>query len=315
MQAWALSLTFMAFLAACSSADTPARDTGVDLAPERAPATDTGVTAADAVAVDPLVARAGTEQITRSEAFQELNRLSPILRSEFDKSRFGRAEFLNALAERRLLAREARRRGLDKRPEFLAAVRRSEEALLIDALIDDHLAGASEDAAAKAFYDRHRSAYTTDPTIRVERIIVPVKYDASPRDRRAARERVERAAAALRRGDAWSKLRERGGERRSDAGKSWTARREIKPSWLRAAALGLKEDGQVSEVVETRTGVGVLRLVAQRPGSLVPFETVRDRITEGLAADGRKSAFELLIRRLRRQSPVEVHADRMVEQK
>src|SRR6476659_1582493 len=74
--------------------------------------------------------------VTPEEVAREAERLPPILREKFETPE-GRREFAASLVDKKLLVREAHRRGLAEKPEIQRQVRELEERLIVQALLAD----------------------------------------------------------------------------------------------------------------------------------------------------------------------------------
>lgn len=147
--------------AACSSG---AEQPGADAGPPPG-----GLTQEQAARV---VAKVGDTSITLGDYAAALDRMDP-----FDRLRYQsvekRRELLNEMVDLELLAIEAKKRGLDKKPEAESAVRQ----VLRDALLDeahDALPTPAEIPAAdvRAFYDANVSQYREPERRRVAAIVL-----------------------------------------------------------------------------------------------------------------------------------------------
>jgi peptidyl-prolyl cis-trans isomerase C len=144
-----------------------------------------------------VVAKVGDTSITLGDYAAALDRMDP-----FDRLRYQsvekRRELLNELVDLELLANEARKRGLDKKPEAEAAVRQ----VLRDALLDevhDTLPTPAEIPAAdvRAFYDANLPQYQEPERRRVTAIVLA--------DEAQAKEVLE-LALAVKDSTAWGQL-------------------------------------------------------------------------------------------------------------
>jgi peptidyl-prolyl cis-trans isomerase C len=151
---------FCAASACSSSGDQPGADAGTPPG---------GLTQEQAARV---IARVGETSITLGDYAAALDRMDP-----FDRLRYQsvekRRELLNEMVDLELLAIEAKKRGLDKKPEAEAAVRQ----VLRDALLDeahDTLPTPAEIPAAdvRAFYDANVSQYREPERRRVAAIVL-----------------------------------------------------------------------------------------------------------------------------------------------
>src|SRR5215208_6759269 len=90
-----------------------------------------------------------------------------------------RARVIRDLVDRKLLAQQGRREGVDKSPEYLAMSRRLNELLLAQKLVDLRRGPADPtNADVQAFIKAHPHAFDQRVAIRTAQIIVPAKLPA-----------------------------------------------------------------------------------------------------------------------------------------
>ena len=90
-----------------------------------------------------------------------------------------RASVVRDLVDRKLLAQQARRDGVDKNPEYLVTSRRLNELLLAQKLVDLRRGPADPtNADVQAFIKAHPHAFDQRVAIRAAQIIVPTKLTA-----------------------------------------------------------------------------------------------------------------------------------------
>lgn len=125
-----------------------------------------------------VLARVGDKDITLGEFAATLERMD-----QFDRLRYQtperRRELLDHMITVELLAREARRRGLDKEPEVQEGYRQ----ILRDAILSEARKGLREPAAipvaeVRAYYDAHSEDYQEPERRRVGHIVVKDKETA-----------------------------------------------------------------------------------------------------------------------------------------
>ncbi len=163
------ALLTTALLAGCDdSALPPPRATGA--------AASAGLTAKQAALV---LAKVGDKTITLGDYAATLERMNQIDRLRF-QSPERRRDLLNQMIDLELLAQEARRREIDKRPEVQDAVRQ----ILRDAMLAKARAGNMAPAHipaadVKAYYDAHKEDFREPERRRVAAIVLgdPDKAD------------------------------------------------------------------------------------------------------------------------------------------
>lgn len=193
-----------------------------------------------------------------------------------------------ALVVHELFLQEARRLGLEARPETDEAGRaETEEDALIRALIDGEMAVPSAtEAECHRFYERNPQRFTCEPIFEARHILLA----ASPEDKPArniARQNAERlirhlrerpadfAALALQHSDCPSK--EQGGNLGQLTRGATVAEFE--------KALSTMVEGEISaQPVESRFGFHIVFLERKIAGTPLPFEMVKERIAAWLEA-------------------------------
>ena len=134
-----------------------------------------GLTPAQAAMV---VARVGDKNITLGEFAATLERMD-----QFDRLRYQtperRKELLDQMITVELLAREARQRGLDKKPETQAAMRQiMRDAMLADARKSIRGPGDLPEAEVRAYYEAHKSDFMEPERRRVSQLVTKDKQTA-----------------------------------------------------------------------------------------------------------------------------------------
>lgn len=190
-----------------------------------------------------------------------------------------------ALAIRTLLLQEARARGLKADPEELAPGRvETEDEALIRALLDQALTIAPvTDADVRAEWARDPSRYRSAPLWDVSHILCacdPRDLDERAMAEARAQEILSRLAgdatgftAAARESDCASKA---AGGHLGQLGPGDTVRE------FEAALRTLTEGSMTPAPVLTRHGWHIIRLNANAPGQVLPYETVRPKIAQAL---------------------------------
>ncbi len=156
--------------------------------------------------------------------------------------------------------------------------------LQIDQLVREITSGvpkASEDEI-RAYYDAHRDSFMMPEKIRTRHILLTYD-DSQAGEREVAETRLKGFADAVRQGADFSELAKFHSE--CPSGKQaggmigWIGRGAVLPS-LEQAVFGLRENGEVSEPVETTLGLHLLQRVDHKPTRRATYEEAHDRIAE-----------------------------------
>ena len=125
-----------------------------------------------------IVAQVGDRAITLGDFARTLDRMDPFDRLRY-QTKERRRELLSEMIDVELLAQEARRRGIDKRPEVQDALRQLYRDALLQKLRDTMPPPAGIPAEeVKAYYDANADRYNEPERRRVSAIVMTSKADA-----------------------------------------------------------------------------------------------------------------------------------------
>ena len=85
-------------------------------------------------------------------------------------------------------------------------------------------------------------------------------------------------------------------------------KRGFMPAEFDKVAFALDKDA-VSQVVETKFGFHIIRLVDKDPGGVMPYEQMRDFLRKYLQDEESKKRLEALTAELRKQAEIEILAE------
>ena len=256
-----------------------------------------------------IVGRYDGGEVTVEELQREASRLPPILRSRFEGAA-GRREMVNAIIDKRLLAAEARRRGMAELPDVRRQVEELEERLSIQALLaeEEKAAGAPGEVELRAWYDANRGYLLQPERVRVRRVLVAVSAGASRQELERARGRAEELLERLRRREPFEKVATAGdGPERSAGGDlGLLIRGEVGDAALEAASFGLQKAGDRTQVFRCADGFAVVELVERRSSRTPTFEEARADVANRIAPLRQRRVFDQLLARLRERADVKV---------
>lgn len=262
----------------------------------------TSVAQAQAPAADTVLMEGSGLKITLGDVQGALLRLPPAQRQQVLTSKGQLATLTNELFSRRVLAQQARSRGLDKGSEVAALRRIAEDGALSDLAV---LAIDADTApSAKQLTERARALYNKDSK--------PFQHPAGSHashilirpegDKEAARKRAEEVLAKVKAGEDFAALAQQFSEdpgsavRGGDLG-FFGAGRMVKPFEDAVAKL---KPGETSGLVESDFGYHIIRLHARRGAGVAPFEEVRpmleSRVRVELAEEGRQRELQRLMK-------------------
>lgn len=254
-----------------------------------------------------ILAQVDDTTITVGEFEERLNNQSPYVRARYaaiDQKK----EFLENLIKFEVLAGEARRQGLDKDPEVLRTMKQVMIQKLLKQRFDRLRAEDISDAEVQKYFDSHPEEFNRPPEVRASMILVAdeataKKVLADPRvqgiENLGFRQLVSEYSI-----DPESK--ERGGDLRI-----FDANNRELPRELVEAAFRLVNIGDISPAIKTQRGYAILKLTGQRRALTRTVAEVAQQIRARLFRERRQKLMDDYEAGLRKQTRIDVHADRL----
>lgn len=251
--------------------------------------------AARAADNDHWVARQGTATLTLADIDANMKDIPEEQRFGFMDSPKRIEETIRNLLLARQIADVARARGIQDSPEFKQRMKLVEDRLLATELIDrmkTEVKVGDLEQIAKDSYAANPGAYREPDSYDLQHILVSIN-NRSPADARALaidlRGRVmkgEDFAELARKYSEDTGSRERGGEL-----VGINATMKLEPTFLEAIQ-GLTRDGAVADVVQTRLGYHVIRLIHRTAGRQKTYAEVKPQILERLKSERVQAAIK-----------------------
>jgi peptidyl-prolyl cis-trans isomerase C len=237
-----------------------------------------------------VLAENGTVKLTRADYDAEVSKLPPDSRAAFatDPRRVG--ALVDNLLLMKTLAAQARNGGEDRRADVQYRANLEQSRLLATVRMEDieQKARAEFDtkrvefeARARELYRAGGAAYDVPETLKVAQILFRVDRRGKEPAEAAARE----ALAKLRSGADFTMLarqlsddptaKKNGGEL------GWLVPGTLEPEFAKAAS-ALGKEGALSEPVQTRYGIHIIKLEGRRPAGRKPFDEVREDLMREL---------------------------------
>lgn len=188
--------------------------------------------------------------------------------------------------------------------EFREQVRRS---LVVDRFVEREVVGPVEvpDSELRQYYDQNPRDMLRPERVRFSQILARAPAD-EPGGRAAARRKIEAILKELRAGREFADLARRhsdgpGKERGGEAG--FLVRGTGLPALERV--LFSLQPGQTSDIVETRLGFHLVRVLERQPEGPIPFEEAKEAIRARLAARARDARLRAYVDGLRAGARIE----------
>jgi peptidyl-prolyl cis-trans isomerase C len=204
------------------------------------------------------------------------------------------AEFQNALAKMDLSLKELR-----SQIERNLAVQR-----LLDEQILQKVTVTGEES--KAFYEDNPNYFKQPEQVRASHILIKVDPKADAAELKKARQKIEAVQERLRADEDFAELARELSEGPSAAQGGdlgfFDRRQMVKP--FADAAFALKP-GEVSDVVQTRFGYHLIKVVDRKPESKLAYDEIRERLEESLKQQKAEKQLAVYLENLQQKATIE----------
>jgi peptidyl-prolyl cis-trans isomerase C len=296
-----VTFTWMGFIA-CQKPDN--KNSAKAAATTQAPAQS-------AAELGEIVAEIDEFKITVGDFQDRINKQSPYIRARYT-SLERKKEFLDNLIRFEVLAKEAKKRGLDQDPEVVRTMKQVMIQKLMKQEFETRVKPEDvKDDEMKKFYEEHKTEYNKPEEVRVSAIIVKDKATADkvaaeakgPKgaDNKGFRDLVTQYST-----DEASKTR--GGDLRYFASDS----KDV-PAEVVKASFGLDKTGEVAGPIATKGGFYVVKQTGRRKALSKSFDEVKRQIQNRLYRDKRTQAMEDFVANLRKAAKIAVNDDKLAK--
>lgn len=163
------------------------------------------------------------------------------------------------------------------------------------------------DEEVKAFYDGQPKQFTKPEEVRASHILVKVEDTATEEQKAGARKKIEDVQARIKKGEDFGALAKElsdcpSSEKNGDLNYFRRGQGMVKP--FEDAAFSLKQ-GEVSDIVETEFGYHLIKVTDKRPETLVPYETVKDKLKEFMRQNKMQKEIQMHVEKMRAEAKVE----------
>jgi peptidyl-prolyl cis-trans isomerase C len=251
-----------------------------------------------------VVAAYGDTVLLADELAAETEALPAAARAGFAGSADSRRKLATELLVRRQIAERARREGLADDPAVRHRLRLLEERLLyLEYMQRAEAAALSEAAIEQMAFDEyrvHRDKFTTAEAVRASHVLL--RFGGKGRDRAQTEALMRELRGRLQAGEDFAELARELSEDPGSARKGgdlgfFERGRMAKP--FEEAAFALQQPGDLSDIVETKFGLHIIRLTERRAAGQRSFEEVREELIKKNRNRARKSVRLDLIEPLR----------------
>jgi peptidyl-prolyl cis-trans isomerase C len=263
----------------------------------------------------PAVAKGKGVVITADEFKARIDEQSPFLRARYS-SLDRKKEFLDTLVRFEVLAAEAERQGLDKDPTIQLELKKKMVQLLVQKTFqDDKSAPAIPDDQLKAYYDEHFADFNKPRKVRAQAIVLAAAPGTPDRAKKA--DLAKKALAQLKADEkknpnafavAAGAFSDDQATKAMGGDLNFKSQDELEKAYskeLAQAAFGL-QPGQTSGVVETPTGLAIVKVNAEQAAFERPFDTVKQQIQAKLTREKKTKDFDAWLKKLRDDAGIQV---------
>ncbi|MCD6570766.1 MAG: peptidylprolyl isomerase, partial [Deltaproteobacteria bacterium] len=245
-----------------------------------------------------ILAKVGDEVILDKDIEMLLSKIPQQYRKKYD-SPGAKKEIVEKLVDVKVLAWEARRRGIDKRPDVNLRITYFIDQMLAKELEEDVTNNIEvTDKEIARYYDEHKDKFTTQPRVKARHILVKTKNEAedvlkrikSGEDFAALAKKISKCPSAKKGGDL-----------------GWISKGRMYPAFEKAAfALN---PGDISGVVKTSSGYHIIKIENKRPAKTKDLDKVKGSIERRLIKDKREKILKELNSEIEKKVNVKINED------
>lgn len=246
----------------------------------------------------PVVATVGSSTITQEDVNREVKGLPQQIRGMF-AGQEGIERFVEELVKKELLFQEGKKKGLDSDVAYLKRVEDFKKITLVRTLLEKEIEEKAKvnDKDVKDYYETHKNEFVANNQIKASHILVKTEEEAN------------KIAEELKKGGNFSKLAK---EKSLDSGSAKNggdlgtfSRGQMVPEF-EAVAFNLKK-GEISNPVKTQYGYHIIKVTDRKEGTALPFEKVKDMLTQKVTSEKQKEVFDSYVKNLRASYKVEIN--------
>lgn len=180
--------------------------------------------------------------------------------------------------------------------------------LLVTRFVDREIGAGTPvtDDEVRRYYDQNPAEMERKEAVHLAQILVRAAPDAPASVRGVARQKIEEILKEARAGTAFEELAKKyseGLDAKNGGDTGWMPRGSGPPA-IERIAFSLPP-GLISDVVESRLGFHLLKVIEKRPAGAVPFENAKERIRTRLQARARDARIRAYVDDLKERARIE----------
>jgi peptidyl-prolyl cis-trans isomerase C len=246
------------------------------------------------------VAKVGSTIITEADVKSELSTLAPHIQRIF-AAPGGMERFVDELVKREVLYQQAKKEGLENKPEYKKKVEDFKKLSLISLLLEKEVEDKAKvtEKDVKDYYETHKQDLTTNAQVRASHILLKTEEEAN-----AVRDQLNKG------GDFAKIAKEKSldtGSAKNGGDLGFFSRGQMVPEFEHAA-FGLKV-GEVSNPVKTQFGYHIIKVTDRKEGSVADFDKVKDALTQRVTTGKQKEVFDNYLNGLKKTYSIDIRKD------
>ena len=178
------------------------------------------------------------------------------------------------------------------------------EKLIVERFVDKTTVPEKE---IKAYYESHLNLFKQPEQVKASHILIKVDPKAKEPEKEDALKKIRDVQKKQIKGDDFAKLAKEYSQGPSNAkggDLGYFKRGQMVPAF-EEAAFKLKS-GEVSDIVKTRFGYHLIKVVDKKPESTVPYEEIKDKLGQYLKQEKVQKEIKQLVEKLRKEAKVEM---------
>lgn len=248
----------------------------------------------------PYLAKVNNVTITQEDVSREMNGLPDAVQKMF-AGQEGMEKFIDELVKKEILYHEAKKKALDKSPEYLKKVEDFKKLTLVGYLLEKEIEEKAKvsDKDVKDYYEKHKGDFTVNNQIRASHILVKTEEEA------------KKILDKLKKGGDFAKIAKSAsidpGSAKNGGDLGFFARGQMLPEFENVA-FNLKV-GEISEPVKTQYGYHIIKVTDRKQGKVIEFEKIKDVLAQRMTAEKQKDVFDSYISGLKKSYKVELNKE------
>jgi len=260
-----------------------------------------------------VLAQVGEDKLTAEMLDSQISSMPPQLQAMFSKNPEMKKKMVGQWVQMMLLAKEAKALDLENTPAVKAKIETVRNQILAEELISTKLDRETEvtPAALEEYYAAHKEEFSQKEEVQAQHILVRLAENAGPEETAKANATIKEIQEKLAKGESFATLAstysEDPGSKNKGGDLGSFGQGQMVPEFEKVAFA--TPVGKVSEPVRSKFGIHLIKVNGKTPARVQTFEEVKDKISAQLQEEKKKTAFEELIKELKKKYPVKTSVE------